>query len=177
MATVHITVSSDLSTLGSDATEADLETYTTNLARLVAGEFGCEVEVGTDSISRTIARCSDDNLREAVAEWVRDIESSDDWAAMLEAPGEEETEHPASEYTVDSYTATWDAAMNSRPTLRAGDTVLTREDCDAREWDAFRRCLREDGVALQFDGHDEDTGLDTYDVVAADGSKAAGEIY
>ena len=84
MATVNITVSSDLATLGSEATESDLERYTAGLARLIAREFGCGVEVDTDCVSSTKVECANNALRERISDRVREIESGDEWVSLLE---------------------------------------------------------------------------------------------
>lgn len=50
---------------------------------------------------------------------------------------------------------------------REGDTLVTEEDCDARDWDSFRRELAAANLTYVFDSHDIETGLDTYDIVPA----------
>lgn len=43
--------------------------------------------------------------------------------------------------TIHTYTATWDAAMNAKPKIKAGTLVRIHENSDAREFDSFRQHL------------------------------------
>ena len=48
--------------------------------------------------------------------------------------------------TIHSYTATWDAAMAVKPSIRAGTLVRIHQDPDAREINSFRAHLARIGM-------------------------------
>ena len=49
--------------------------------------------------------------------------------------------------TIDTYTATWDAAMRPSPPT-TGSYVRVHESPDGRELDGFQRTLRENGLEI-----------------------------
>lgn len=144
MNTVYVRVSNDYTRLGEAATEQDLDNYTTNLARLVAREFGCTAEVDTDCVNSTQVTCSNDGLRERVEERVREIESSDEWVAMIDAPSDEEP----------SPTATNSAVLETIDSYRKFSALAWEGAADGAERDGHDRAPVE-AAAEECDGHYE----------------------
>lgn len=88
MKTCRVRIDQDLSTLGANATEADLEHYRANLEAALGKQFpGVEfaVETGLRS-SRRIVETSGLSEKEYddIDEWLIDLESGDGWIALLE---------------------------------------------------------------------------------------------
>jgi hypothetical protein len=66
--------------------------------------------------------------------------------------------------TIDTYTARWDEAM--RPTApEVGDRFCVDAAADAREWDAFQKCLFRAGLDLEFVEATDDNARDIYEVI------------
>jgi len=57
------------------------------------------------------------------------------------------------DHVVNVYSSRYDDAITPRIELEAGDTVLTPEYPDAREWSSFRRRMVEAGLDLRWDEH------------------------
>lgn len=74
---VTLTLSSDLLTLGDDATSADRDQYGDNIADLLECEFDVKVHQVVGSVSRT--ECNDAECRSRI----RDIEAGDEWTTLL----------------------------------------------------------------------------------------------
>lgn len=83
--TITVYIDQDPSSLGPDATAADLDGYAANLAAHLAQRFGCAVEVepvlGGNRAGR---RCL---ARDDIDEYVRELEGGDGWLELLRAEG------------------------------------------------------------------------------------------
>jgi hypothetical protein len=74
---VTVTISNDPATLGSDATQRDIEQYAIKLAAYLNDDFeGLDISVKLDSVYRSTS------THQGVEERVREIESSDEWIAL-----------------------------------------------------------------------------------------------
>jgi hypothetical protein len=82
---LEITISNDPSTLGQDATEDDLETFSEALADRVADEFGCGCRCRLASVSRSTVGTTDGNydLAAQAESWLHEFERGDEWIALL----------------------------------------------------------------------------------------------
>lgn len=76
-----VTINSDPSTLGDEATERDVERYAANLGAYLTEKYGCEVEVRTIQTLRS-ASCQTSSEIEAE---VREIHAGDRWIEFLDA--------------------------------------------------------------------------------------------
>ena len=66
--------------------------------------------------------------------------------------------------TVDTYTATWDLAMRPSPP-RVNSLFRSPEYADAREWDGFRRTLKNNGLDFIWERHLPRLQMDVYRIV------------
>lgn len=83
MITVYI--DQDYSTLGADATQADLDGYAANLAAHLTEKFGRKIDV--EQVlggARGGMRCSPDD--DEISDYVQELEGTDGWLELLPAP-------------------------------------------------------------------------------------------
>lgn len=77
---IVVNISSDLTTLGQGATQADLDRYTENLAQRLADRFKQEVEVC--QVSGTPREWRTCDVPE-IAEYVDELHQSNGWVGLL----------------------------------------------------------------------------------------------
>ena len=64
-----------------------------------------------------------------------------------------------------SYDGQWQQALQPTPKLSIGDRIASSESCDDRQWDDLQAACPAD-AEISFDDHDDESGLDLYEVVA-----------
>jgi hypothetical protein len=104
---VTLTLSSDLLTLGDDATSADRDQYGDNLADLLECEFDVKVHQVVGSVSRT--ECDDAECRSRI----RDIEAGDEWTTLL---GKRERPDASMVQTISGAEGYWNAVVGANRT-------------------------------------------------------------
>ena len=103
-----------------------------------------------------------------LAEPEPDVELDEYDAADQRAALREEDLAATADHNLNAYTSRYDDATTPRVELAAGESVLSLEQGDGREWDAFQRRMREAGLRLEWDEYVSAEHGDLYELVEAE---------